>query len=69
MTDTSLGEGENSLNPENIHSSLVGLAVDYLTRIATGTCPEEVFTVAQGEAPRFLLRKDMVPMGNSFSAV
>lgn len=50
MTDTSLGEGENSLNPENIHSSLVGLAVDYLTRIATGTCPEEVFTVAQGGA-------------------
>lgn len=36
MTNTPLGGGEEELGPENIHSSLVGLAVDYLTRIMTG---------------------------------
>ena len=36
MTNIPLGAGEEELGPENIHSSLVGLAVDYLTRIMTG---------------------------------
>lgn len=47
MTSIPLGAGEEELEPENIHSSLVGLAVDYLTRIMTGAPADEVFTVAQ----------------------
>lgn len=36
-----------ALNPEeNIHASIVGMAVDYLTRIALGEDKENVFTVA-----------------------
>ncbi|WP_418218574.1 hypothetical protein [Bifidobacterium angulatum] len=47
MTSIPLGGGEEELGSENIHSSLVGLAVDYLTRIMTGATPEDAFTVAQ----------------------
>lgn len=47
MTNIPLGAGEEELGPENIHSSLVGLAVDYLTRIMTGALAEDAFTVAQ----------------------
>ena len=34
------------LNEENIHSSLVGLAVDYLTRLMLDTPPEEAFKIS-----------------------
>ena len=47
MTSIPLGGGEEELGPENIHSNLVGLAVDYLTRIMTGSTAEDAFTVAQ----------------------
>lgn len=37
----------DTLNPdENVHASLVGLAVDYLTRFMTGTPVEEAFTIS-----------------------
>lgn len=47
MTNIPLGAGEEELGPENIHSNLVGLAVDYLARIMTGALAEDAFTVAQ----------------------
>jgi len=31
---------------ENIHASLVGLAVDYLTRFMLGTCVEDAFMIS-----------------------
>ncbi|KZX19950.1 hypothetical protein EV639_1101 [Rathayibacter tanaceti] len=31
---------------ENIHASLVGMAVDYLTRLATGADPQEAFAIS-----------------------
>ena len=34
------------LKEENIHSSLVGLAVDYLTRLMLNTLPEEAFKIS-----------------------
>lgn len=34
------------LKEENIHSSLVGLAVDYLTRLMLGTLPQESFKIS-----------------------
>lgn len=44
---TSLGDGANSLNPiENIHASLTGLAVDYMTRYMTGTQATDAFKVS-----------------------
>ena len=34
----SLGDGMDALNPdENVHASLIGLAVDYMTRFMSGT--------------------------------
>ena len=42
---THLGETE-SLKEENIHSSLVGLAVDYLTRFMMGTPAKEAFKIS-----------------------
>lgn len=47
MTSIPLGGGEEELGPENIHPNLVGLTVDYLTRIMTGATAEDAFTVAQ----------------------
>lgn len=47
MTSIPLGGGEEELGPENIHPNLVGLAVDYLTRIMTGATAEDAFTMAQ----------------------
>ena len=34
------------LKEENIHSSLVGMAVDYLTRLMLGTSPEDAFKIS-----------------------
>lgn len=40
----SLGEGLDELNPvENVHASLVGMSVDYLSRFLSGTRLEEAF--------------------------
>ena len=37
LTVVSLGDGAAALNPvENVHASLMGLAVDYMTRFMTG---------------------------------
>lgn len=44
-----LGGGGHALvdyKTENIHASLVGLAVDYLTRLANGTEPQDAFTIS-----------------------
>lgn len=38
-------EDNNELSEENIHSSLVGLAVDYMTRYTMGTPIEEAFRI------------------------
>lgn len=47
FAETSLGAGADALNPEeNIHASLVGLAVDYLTRFMSGTPAEEAFAIS-----------------------
>jgi len=46
FTETTLDDGIE-LNPsENIHASLVGLAVDYLTRLMTGTPADEAFYIS-----------------------
>ena len=43
----SLGDGMDTLNmDENVHVSLVGMAVDYLARIATGTDAKEAFKIS-----------------------
>ena len=43
----SLGEGANALNSEeNVHASLMGLAVDYLTRLMTGASAEDAFHIS-----------------------
>ena len=42
------GGGIEDLNPdENVHSSLVGIAVDYLSRYITGTCREDAFRISK----------------------
>ena len=43
----SLGDGIETLNPkENIHPSLIGMTVDYLTRVMTGTSTEDAFGIS-----------------------
>lgn len=43
----SLGEGADALNPEeNVSPGLIGIAVDYMTRLMMGTPVEEAFTVS-----------------------
>lgn len=43
----SLGDGADALNPEeNVHASLIGLSVDYLTRFLTGAPAEDVFKIS-----------------------
>lgn len=47
METVELGEGADSLNPdENVHASLVGLAVDYLTRFELGASVDEAFHIS-----------------------
>lgn len=47
LTKTPLGEGEGALSPEeNVHGSLIGLAVDYMTRVLLGTPVNEAFGVS-----------------------
>ena len=42
-----LGDGLETLNPEeNVHASLVGLAVEYLTRVATGASTADAFMIS-----------------------
>lgn len=43
----SLGEGAEALNPEeNVHASLMGLAVDYMTRFMSGASTEDAFKIS-----------------------
>lgn len=43
----SIGDGMETLNPvENVHASLIGLAVDYLTRFMTGASASDAFHVS-----------------------
>lgn len=43
----SLGEGAEALNPEeNVHTSLMGLAVDYMTRFMSGASTEDAFKIS-----------------------
>ena len=43
----SLGDGMDTLNPdENVHASLIGLAVDYMTRFMSGTPATEAFKIS-----------------------
>ncbi|MEP6477912.1 MAG: hypothetical protein ABJB03_00850 [Rhodoglobus sp.] len=49
MTMTQLDDGNPSPldhKVENIHASLVGLAVDYLARLANGAAPREAFAIS-----------------------
>lgn len=46
FTETVLDDGIELSPNENIHASLVGLAVDYLTRFMTGTPTEEAFQIS-----------------------
>lgn len=42
------GDGADVLNPEeNIHASLIGMAVDYMTRFLSGTSVEESFKISK----------------------
>lgn len=46
----SLGEGAEALNPEeNVHTSLMGLAVDYMTRFMSGASTEDAFKISMME--------------------
>lgn len=43
----SLGEGAESLNPEeNVNASLMGLTVDYMTRFMSGASAEDAFKIS-----------------------
>lgn len=43
----SLGDGADALNPvENVHASLMGLAVDYMTRFMIGSSVADVFSIS-----------------------
>lgn len=43
----SLGDGADALNPvENVHPSLMGLAVDYMTRFMTGSSAKDAFAIS-----------------------
>ena len=58
FTETALDDGIE-LNPnENIHASLVGLAVDYLTRLMTGTSADEAFYISLLGSDRVNERKN-----------
>ena len=47
LTVVSLGDGADTLNPvENIHPSLMGLAVDYMTRFMTGSSAVDAFAIS-----------------------
>ncbi len=47
MVTISMGKGIEELNPEeNIHPTLVGLTVDYLTRFMLGEKPENAFKIS-----------------------
>ena len=47
LTTTTLGEGMEALNPtENVHASLVGTAVDYMTRYMLGKRVEDAFHIS-----------------------
>lgn len=53
----SLGDGAEALNPEeNVHASLMGLAVDYMTRFMSGASVEDAFKVSMLGAQ--LIRED-----------
>lgn len=48
MEITRMGEGMDALNPEeNIHATLVGLTVDYLTRFMSGSSAEDAFSISR----------------------
>lgn len=43
---TTIDDGKTLNEAENIHASLIGLAVDYLTRFMMGTSVEEAFKIS-----------------------
>lgn len=48
LSATTIGDGAETLNPEeNIHPSLMGLAVDYMTRFISGSPVEEAFKISE----------------------
>lgn len=47
-----LNDGIELCESENIHASLVGMAVDYLTRFMTGTPKEKAFDISMAGAER-----------------
>lgn len=51
---------------ENLHASLVGMSVDYLTRLAGGTAPDDAFRVSLMGAER--LGKDALIKANTLLA-
>lgn len=53
LTVISLGDGADALNPvENVHVSLMGLAVDYMTRFMTGSSAAKAFAISLAGAQR-----------------
>ena len=47
FTVTKMGDGADTLNPEeNIHATLMGMTVDYMTRFMSGTTVEESFKIS-----------------------
>lgn len=43
---TTIDDGKTLNEAENIHASLIGLAIDYLTRFMMGTSVEEAFKIS-----------------------
>lgn len=53
LTVVSLGDDADALNPvENVHASLMGLAVDYMTRFMTGSSAADAFFISLSGAQR-----------------
>lgn len=61
-------DGRSVVGNYNIHPSLVGLAVDYGTRLMLGTKPEEVFSVALAGASLVGSRKEADDILNNIKA-
>lgn len=58
FTEIKLDDGIELNSNENIHASLIGLAVDYLTRLMTGTAAKEAFYISLLGSERVNERKN-----------
>ena len=60
---TEIDDGRTLFADENLHGTIVGSAVDYLTRISLGSDPKTAFSTSLKGAANLGLRKDMEYVG------